>query len=49
MAILLAAADRLKTTTIQRPDMEEQIALDMMLIRDFAAPVASALGVPGDL
>jgi predicted unusual protein kinase regulating ubiquinone biosynthesis (AarF/ABC1/UbiB family) len=34
---------------VQRPNVERQIALDMLLIRDFAAPVASAVGLPGDL
>ena len=34
---------------VQRPDMERRVALDMLLIRDVAAPLAKALGVPGDL
>ena len=34
---------------VQRPSMERRIALDMLLIRDFAAPLAGLLGVPGDL
>eukprot|EP00747_Dinoflagellata_sp_TGD_P180399 gnl/TRDRNA2_/TRDRNA2_32789_c0_seq1.p1 gnl/TRDRNA2_/TRDRNA2_32789_c0~~gnl/TRDRNA2_/TRDRNA2_32789_c0_seq1.p1 ORF type:complete len:821 (+),score=141.90 gnl/TRDRNA2_/TRDRNA2_32789_c0_seq1:223-2463(+) len=34
---------------VQRPNMERQIALDMLLIRDFAAPLAKAFKVPGDL
>lgn len=34
---------------VQRPDMEDTIALDMHLLRDYAAPLASALGVPGEL
>ena len=34
---------------VQRPAIERLIALDMLLIREFAAPIASALGVPGDL
>jgi len=34
---------------VQRPNMEERIALDMHLIRDYAAPLASAFGVPGEL
>ena len=29
--------------------MEERIALDMHLIRDYAAPIAKLIGVPGDL
>ena len=33
---------------VQRPDMEATIALDMHLLRDYAAPLASALGGPGD-
>ena len=33
----------------QRPGMEKQIALDMHLIRDYAAPLAKLFGVPGDL
>ena len=34
---------------VQRPDMEETIALDMHLIRDYAAPLASLVGLPGEL
>jgi predicted unusual protein kinase regulating ubiquinone biosynthesis (AarF/ABC1/UbiB family) len=34
---------------VQRPGMENQIALDMHLIRDYAAPLAKLIGVPGDL
>jgi len=34
---------------VQRPNMEDTIALDMHLLRDYAAPFASALGVPGEL
>ena len=34
---------------VQRPNMEERIALDMHLIRDYAAPIAKLIGVPGDL
>ena len=34
---------------VQRPDMDRRIALDMLLIRDFAAPLAKLVGVPGDL
>ena len=35
---------------VQRPEMESQIALDMHLLRDYAAPLAKALlQVPGDL
>ena len=34
---------------VQRPSVERQIALDMLLIREVGARVASAVGVPGDL
>ena len=34
---------------VQRPNMEDTIALDMHLLRDYAAPLASALGLPGEL
>mmetsp|Transcript_87803 Transcript_87803/g.151529 ORF Transcript_87803/g.151529 Transcript_87803/m.151529 type:complete len:859 (+) Transcript_87803:1-2577(+) len=34
---------------VQRPHMERLIALDMLLIRDFAMPLAKAFGIPGDL
>lgn len=35
---------------VQRPDIEQVIALDMHLVRDYAAPLATAvLGAPGDL
>eukprot|EP00962_Isochrysis_galbana_P012878 scaffold3654_cov115-Isochrysis_galbana.AAC.3 len=34
---------------VQRPRMSRQIALDMLLIRDVLAPLASLLGLPGDL
>jgi len=34
---------------VQRPQMLRTIALDMFLIRDVAAPLAAAFGVPGDL
>lgn len=34
---------------VQRPDMMRIIALDMHLIRDYAAPLAKLFGVPGDL
>ena len=34
---------------VQRPRVTEAIALDMHLVRDYAMPIASRLGVPGDL
>jgi hypothetical protein len=34
---------------VQRPRMSRQIALDMLLIRDVLAPLASLLSLPGDL
>jgi len=34
---------------VQRPHMVSTIALDMHLIRDYAAPLAKLVGVPGDL
>jgi predicted unusual protein kinase regulating ubiquinone biosynthesis (AarF/ABC1/UbiB family) len=35
---------------VQRPAIEERIALDMFLVREFAAPLASSLlGAPGDI
>jgi len=34
---------------VQRPQMQRQIALDMHIIRDYLAPAAKLLGVPGDL
>mmetsp|Transcript_23052 Transcript_23052/g.68315 ORF Transcript_23052/g.68315 Transcript_23052/m.68315 type:complete len:799 (-) Transcript_23052:140-2536(-) len=34
---------------VQRPRMARQIALDMLLIREVLAPLASAVGLPGDL
>ena len=35
---------------VQRPQIEERIALDMFLVRELAAPLASSLlGAPGDL
>ena len=34
---------------VQRPQIQDRIALDMHLVRDYAAPLASLVGVPGDL
>ena len=34
---------------VQRPAMTERIALDMFLVREAAAPLASLLGAPGDV
>lgn len=34
---------------VQRPQMVDQIALDMHIIRDYLVPVAKLLGLPGDL
>lgn len=34
---------------VQRPGMSRRIALDMHLIRDYAAPIAKLAGIPGDL
>lgn len=34
---------------VQRPDIGERIALDMHLVRDWVAPLASLIGAPGDL
>ncbi|KAH8063587.1 hypothetical protein JL722_2768 [Aureococcus anophagefferens] len=34
---------------VQRPDVEDRVALDMYLVREFAAPLAASLGAPGDV
>ena len=34
---------------VQRPEITERIALDMCLVREVAAPLASLLGAPGDV
>ncbi|KAH8096276.1 hypothetical protein JL720_3637 [Aureococcus anophagefferens] len=34
---------------VQRPGVEDRVALDMYLVREFAAPLAASLGAPGDV
>ena len=34
---------------VQRPDITQRIALDMHLVRDYAAPLAGLIGAPGDI
>jgi predicted unusual protein kinase regulating ubiquinone biosynthesis (AarF/ABC1/UbiB family) len=34
---------------VQRPAIEERVALDMHLVREYVAPLARLLGAPGDL